>query len=122
MFDGSFVFANDDTFRVAAGAVNVVLPVAVNDVNLNALTGTLTIVAVGTPSQRGTATIAENNTILYSPEASFVGDEYFTYTVVDEQGNVDSALVTVRVTVEQLNGNLQANSDAFTVAKGQSPL
>ena len=30
--------------------------------------------------------------------------------------------MTVRVTVEQLNGNLQANNDAFTVAKGQSPL
>jgi VCBS repeat-containing protein len=122
MFDGSMVFANDDTFRVAADSSGVVLDVSVNDVNLSGLTGALTIVDIGNPSALGTVEEGENGTVVYTPETSFVGDEYFTYTVMDAQGNVDSALVQVRVTVEQLNGNLQANPDAFTVAKGQSPL
>jgi VCBS repeat-containing protein len=122
MFDGSMVFANDDTFRVAADSSGVALEVSVNDVNLSGLTGALTIVDIGTPSALGTVEDGENGTVIYTPETSFVGDEYFTYTVMDAQGNVDSALVQVRVTVEQLNGNLQANPDAFTVAKGQSPL
>ncbi len=122
MFDGSMVFANDDAFRVAADSNGVALDVSVNDVNLSGLTGDLTIVDIGTPSALGTAEAGENGTVIYTPETSFVGDEYFTYTVMDAQGNVDSALVQVRVTVEQLNGNLQANPDAFTVAKGQAPL
>lgn len=122
MTDGSMVFANDDMFRVESDSAGVVLDVFANDANLTGLTGALNIIAVGTPSQRGTAGIGDNNTITYTPETNFAGDEYFTYTVVDGQGNTDTALVTVRVTIEQLNGNLQANRDAFTVAKGQSPL
>jgi len=122
MTDGSMVFANDDVFRVSADSSGVVLNVSANDVNLTGLTGVLTIVDIGTPGERGTAEFGGNNTIIYTPETSFVGDEYFTYTVMDTQGNTDRALVQVRVTVEQLNGNLQANPDAFTVAKGQSPL
>jgi len=122
MFDGSMVFANDDMFRVEADSAAVTLNVFANDVNLTGLTGAINIIAVGTPSQRGTASLGPNNTITYTPETNFAGDEYFTYTVVDGQGNTDTALVTVRVTIEQLNGNLQANRDAFTVAKGQSPL
>jgi hypothetical protein len=122
MFDGSMVFANDDMFRVASDSTNVVLKVFANDVDLTGLTGAINIIAVGTPSQRGTASLGADNTITYTPETNFAGDEYFTYTVVDALGNTDTALVTVRVTIEQLNGNLQANRDAFTVAKGQSPL
>ena len=124
--DGSFIFANDDVFKVAADNANLFLDVLANDRNLAGTGSDLEIIAVGTPSSGGFAAPgidADGNPgITYSPEVNFVGDEYFTYTVSDAEGNIDSALVIARPTVEQLNGNLQANDDAFTVAKGQSPV
>lgn len=134
--DGSFLFANDDLFRVRADGANFVLGVLANDRNLNEGGSGFHIVGVGTPSRGGivntnTADTVVNGEVLagtpgtlivYTPQVNFVGDEVFTYTIADEEGNIDQALVTVRVTVDQLNGNLQANTDHFTVAKGQTAL
>src|SRR5205823_4180643 len=41
-----------------------------------------------------------------------------SYFVADGLGGTDFATVTVTVTVDPLNGNLVANGDSFTVAKG----
>ncbi len=120
--DGSFIFANDDFFLVTADGENFTLNVLDNDRNLTGTGGELRIVEVGVPNAGGTAAAnASGTSILYTPEVNFVGDEVFTYTVADEDGNQDSALVVVRPTVNQLNGNLQANADYFTVAVGESP-
>lgn len=125
VMDGSFVFAVNDVFKVAADNANVFLPVLANDRNLTGNGQNLHIVEVGTPSNGGETEIAldaEDNTIgiTYSPQVDYVGNEYFTYLVSDEDGNTDRAVVAVRVTVNQLNGNLQANDDHFSVARGQS--
>ncbi len=122
MMDGSMIFANDDLYRIEVDRGSIELKVLTNDINLNSVGGALKIVSVGTPNHGGA--VAQNGTtsLIYTPQIAFVGDEVFTYTVEDELGNRDSALVTARVTIMQLNGNLQANADSFTAAVGQSPL
>ncbi|MBI2929819.1 MAG: tandem-95 repeat protein [Verrucomicrobia bacterium] len=123
MMDGSFIFANDDVFKVAADGADYRFNVLANDRNLTGFNGSLHVTTVGAPHRGGTAALdPATGEIVYSPEVNFVGNEVFTYEVADEDGNTDRALVTVRVTVNQLNGNLQANADHFTVAKGQAPL
>ncbi|MCP5515631.1 MAG: tandem-95 repeat protein [Verrucomicrobiales bacterium] len=83
----------------------------------------LRITALSTTSQGGSVEIsADGSTVAYTPEVNFVGDEVFAYTLMDELGNTDEGLAVVKVVVNQLNGNLQANPDRFTVARGQSPV
>ncbi len=121
VMDGSFVFAMDDFFRVVADGSAFTLEVLANDRNLTGAGGNLSIMAVGSPNRGGTVAIGgTGTTITYTPEVNFVGDEFFTYTITDTNGNTDTGLVNVRVTVNQLNGNLQAADDKFTVAVGEA--
>ncbi len=122
LLDGSFLFANDDIFRIEADRSNIELRVLVNDTNLDGLAGNRRIVEVGPSSAGGTVVMNGDQSLVYTPETGFVGDEFFVYTIEDDLGNRDSAMVTARVTVDRLNGNLRANADWFTVAHGQSPL
>lgn len=122
LLDGSFLFANDDIFRIEADRSSIELPVLVNDTNLDGVATSRTIVSVGPPSAGGTVEINDGISLIYTPETSFVGDEVFVYTIEDDLGNRASARVTARVTINRLNGNLRANEDRFTVAAGQSPL
>src|SRR4030095_13834730 len=94
VIDGSFVFANADLFRVERNGTDYVLNVLANDRNFSGQGGELHIVSVGTPNQRGTVVNTGTN-ILYTPELDFADDEIFIYTISDETGNMDSALVTV---------------------------
>jgi VCBS repeat-containing protein len=121
VMDGSFIFANQDFFFVQADGGNYLLDVLANDRNYTGLGGALSVIEVGSPSANGTVSIS-NNQVLYTPEGNFVGEEVFTYTISDENGNTDLGVVVVQVTVNQLNGNLQANADRFTVAKGEAPI
>ncbi|WP_193211276.1 Ig-like domain-containing protein [Luteolibacter marinus] len=122
LLDGSFLFANDDIYRIAADRENIELKVLDNDTNLEGLATGRRIVEVGPPSAGGTVVLNGDQSLIYAPETGFVGDEVFVYTIEDDIGNRDSARVTARVTVDRLNGNLRANADSFSVATGQSPL
>ncbi len=94
----------------------------VDDPAQKGLWGPLIITKVTSASSGGTIEINHTGSALvYRPQVNFVGDETFAYTIGDGQGGADSGTVTVRVTVDHLNGNLQANPDNFSVAKGQSP-
>lgn len=58
---------------------------------------TLTITALGTPSN-GTVTRTTNNTaVLYTPAPGFAGTDTFTYTIQDSGGATATATVTVTV-------------------------
>jgi len=120
--DSSLLFANNDMFKVTADGSGYALDVLANDSNYN-VPSPVSIVSFTAGSRGGIVTTNGGGTqIVYTPEVNFVGDEVFVYTVADAWGNEDSAIVTVRVIVNQLNGNLQANADAFAVAKGESPV
>ncbi|MCW1883826.1 Ig-like domain-containing protein [Luteolibacter flavescens] len=120
--DGSFLFANDDIYRIEADRSDIELKVLVNDSSLEGLATGRRIVEVGPLSSGGTVVVNDEQSLIYTPETGFVGDEVFTYTIEDNLGNRDSAMVTARVTIDRLNGNLRANDDHFTVAAGQAPL
>ncbi|BCX47598.1 integrin alphabeta-propellor repeat protein [Haloferula helveola] len=128
ILDGSHLFANDDIYRIEVDTTDIQLKVLDNDASLDGIATSRTIVSVGPPSAGGTVSIelpalpGEEASLIYTPETGFVGDEVFTYTIEDDLGNRDTALVTARVTIDRLNGNLRANPDAFTVAAGQTPL
>jgi hypothetical protein len=73
---------------------------------------TLTITAVGTPDEGGTA-VTNGSVITYTSTAEFTGTEAFTYTVADGKGGASSATVTM--TVVNINDAPVAVADSFTV-------
>jgi len=118
--DQSLFFAENDLFRVEADGSGFVLNVLTNDRNYNIRGGDIFISAVGVPDSRGEVSITgDGTTLTYSPEINFVGDETFTYTITNIYGNLDKARVTVRVTTELFNGDLQVNDDAYSIALGE---
>lgn len=115
------------TITVTAGATNPNAPVANadqvetvqetpvtiavlgndTDPNGNALTVTGTGAATnGTVAQSG-------NSVIYTPNAGFTGDDQFTYTIRDTDGNTATGNVFVRVNAP--GGNLNAQADLYTV-------
>jgi len=92
--------ANDDSFNVDEDSSSNSLAVLANDDTAPDTGETLTITAVGTPDQGGSAT-TDGSTITYTPAPDFVGTETFTYTIGDGNGGSDSA--TVEVTVANTN-------------------
>ena len=81
--------------------VPVDIDILANDNDLPTL-GTLTT----TNPTNGTVTINDNGTpndpsddsVMYTPDPSFVGTDTFTYTICDNSGNCSTAIVTVVVT------------------------
>ncbi len=71
---------------------------------------------VGSPTQGANGSVAiVNQTIVYTPEAGFVGTDTFTYVASDPRGGESRATVTV--TVIEGNAPPVANDDAATVAE-----
>ncbi len=105
---------NDAPVGAADGVVTpedtaVTLDVLANDNDVDG--DTLTVSSTTTPAN-GTTAINLDETITYTPNASFNGVDTFSYTVIDGQGGTDSALVTVTITAE--NDNPDALDDNAT--------
>ncbi|NET86751.1 MAG: DUF4347 domain-containing protein [Kamptonema sp. SIO1D9] len=62
----------------------------------------------------GTAVVDADGTILYTPDADFVGVEDFTYDLIDADGNRDTATVTVTVGEGVVGGGLDAIDDTVS--------
>ena len=94
--------AVNDTFTVAENAAEADLDVLANDNQANAdAPETYTITAVTQPAN-GTVEIADDDSsVLYQPNANFVGTDTFTYTIMDDDGT--SSTATVNVTVTDVN-------------------
>ena len=71
----------------------ITVPVLANDFDANA--DPLTVLGTTAPAN-GTVTINGDNTITYTPAASFKGTDTFTYTITD---GTDTATATVTITV-----------------------
>jgi len=76
--------------------IAVVIDVLGNDTDPAGVNDPLTVVNV-TNGTQGTVLIEQNGTITYSPEAGFAGEDTFTYTIEDDDGATDTAMVTVMV-------------------------
>ena len=69
-------------------------------------------VADVTPPAHGTAAVADDGTIIYTPETDFNGEDRFTYTVADSQDGIAEA--SVSITVTPVNDAPVAAADAAT--------
>ncbi len=91
--------AVDDSFdTIDEDTTNNPLNVLVNDTaGANDVNDSLVISAVGTTANASVTIAADGKSLLYTPNAGFVGLDTFTYTVRDTGGATDVATVTVDV-------------------------
>lgn len=109
--DNEAPVASDDSYTVSEDTSNTTFAVMTND-NDSDSDDTLSLSAVSTPDQDGTAVINGAN-IQYTPASNFVGIETFTYTIEDEGGLAVTATVTVTIT--NVNDAPTAVDDSYTV-------
>ena len=75
---------------------------------------TLSVSGVGTPAN-GTAWITDNSTtITYTPTVGYIGEDTFTYTVSNDQGQEATGTVTVTVTKNADLSNLTITGGSLT--------
>jgi len=86
--------AHDDGATTEAGTP-VTLDLLANDTDPDG--DPLTLVGLSVPA-RGRLTVAADRRVTYTPDAGFVGQDSFTYTVRDSRGATASATATVTVT------------------------
>lgn len=85
--------AVDDTKSLNENsAINI--NVLSNDIDVDG--DVLTVTSVTQPAY-GTVVINSDGTVKYTPTADYVGNDSFTYTIVDEHGATDTATVTLTV-------------------------
>ena len=97
--------ASADTVSIPVGT-SVTIAVLTNDTDPDG--NPLTITAV-TQGAHGTVT-RQTTSVTYTPAATFVGTDSFTYTITDGQGASATATVTVNVLPDRaafLSGRLQ---------------
>jgi hypothetical protein len=80
----------------------------------------LTVSAVGVASHGTTAVASGGIGVTYTPASDYYGPDSFTYTIVDAQGNIASA--TVSVTVTNVADVPVANPDSARWARTAAPL
>ena len=109
-------FANDDEFQVDEDSVSNTLDVLEND--LAVPTGRTLSVTNVSGTSNATVSINEDQQIVYTPNANFVGTDVFTYEIADNEGDTSSATVTVEVV--NVNDDPTANNDNITVDEDSS--
>jgi RHS repeat-associated protein len=98
-----------DRFNISRGVGRQVLNVLSNDVCPNA--GMLTISSVTAPGHGTCEIFYEGSAILYIAAPGFFGEDQFSYTIVDSNGNAGSSAATV---------NVEGDSDAVMTSLGKS--
>lgn len=101
-----------DSSTVAANSSDNQIAVLSNDL---AGDSAFMLTTVSRASNGGTVTI-NGDFAVYTPAANFVGQDSFSYTITDAEGDTDSALVSISVT-----GSISANDD-FARAAVSTPV
>ena len=91
--------AHDDTANVQENG-SVAIDVLANDTDADR--DTLTVTNLSNPPN-GTATLNADQTVQYTPDAEFTGNDAFTYTAFDGQDSSNLATVTVTVVPSAVN-------------------
>jgi hypothetical protein len=105
----------------------VSIPVIDNDRNPDPDTGYPTRVLVSSPPSHGTAEAQTDQTIIYTPEQGFIGQDRFRYSFCDDilnaAGGADCGTATVTVTVTDANACLPSpgNISSIKVNPSKSP-
>ncbi len=106
--------AQADAVQVSQGGVATIAVLA-NDSDPDGDTLTVSIV---TPPSDGTATVQTDNTITYTPDATFAGVDVLTYSVADGNGGTDTATVTFTVAAVVVNNPPSAGDDSAQATQG----
>ncbi|MDP3448555.1 MAG: Ig-like domain-containing protein, partial [Eubacteriales bacterium] len=114
--DGDPPEAKDDTITINEDTPSVI-PVLVNDSDVDAIYGDVISILRVTSPAHGTAAITEGG-ILYTPDEHYNGSDSFTYTITDHDGKTDSATVTV--TILPVNDAPSGGDDTATVLEDHS--
>lgn len=104
--------AGADMFTVPEDSSGTTFDVLANDTALPDVGETLTLTAVG-PASAGGSVELNGQAVLYTPKPNFEGVETFPYTVID--GNGGLTVATVTVTVVNSNDPPTVLNDAFAV-------
>jgi len=115
VLDNSPAKSNPDTYRVQRESANNPLLVLANDYTLPKIPGAFMITGLETNGVHGLVTLngaGTNNSLLYSPNAGFIGHDAFGYEFADTFGNHGTNSVSITV------GNLAPLDDAFNVVSG----
>lgn len=102
------VVANDDLAETTVNTA-VTIPVLANDTGEDLSLGT-----INSEPTNGSATLAEDNTILYAPNADYAGEDTFTYSACNPENVCDSAQITVVIQ------EFQVNDDTYTTLKNSA--
>ena len=106
--------ADDDSAETVKGDAVTLSPLG-NDGDADG--DTLSIASLGDPAH-GTVKLNGDGTVTYTPDAGYVGDDSFEYTVSD--GNGGAATATATVTVADAPDNPDAVNDTAQVMEGGS--
>ena len=87
--------AVNDTITIAQASPATVVPVRTNDSDPDS--DPLTVTAITQPTN-GTAVLATDGSVSYTPNPTFSGTDTFTYTISDGRGGLDTATITITVT------------------------
>ena len=111
--------AIDDEYTVVVDSAGDGLDVLDNDTSAPDPAEVLVVTSVTATAEGGTVQIVNSgNNLVYSPPAGFAGEDSFTYTITDEDGLTDDAVVTLSIT-DYLPGGLSgvvfidANADGI---------
>ncbi len=102
--------AEDDFVTVETEDEDITGDVSDNDLNLG---DTTVVFTLDTDVENGTLVFNEDGTFTYTPDTDFVGQDSFTYTVCDIDGECSTAIVTITVLGEDIPD--------VTVPEGFSP-
>ena len=106
--------ANGDSYSTPEDAALTVSAPGVLDNDTDANGDELTA-AVEQPPLHGSLSLNADGSFLYTPEANYVGADSFTYTASD--GDLESNVATVSITVTAVNDPPQAVDDSYSVAE-----
>jgi Bacterial Ig domain len=117
--------ANDSAKTIQDTPVSI--PVTDNDRNPDPDTGYSTLVLVSSTPSHGTAETQTDQSIVYTPEQGFVGQDQFQYSLCDDiinaAGTADCGTATVTVTVTDAKACLPSpgNTPSIKVNPSKSP-
>ena len=98
--------ANDDSYTVIVDSVGDELDVLDNDTSAPDPAEVLTVTSVTATAEGGSVQIVNSGSqLVYSPPAGFSGEDTFSYTITDEDGLTDDAIVTLSIS-DYLPGGL----------------
>src|SRR5690606_987477 len=115
------VAVNDEGFVANVGSPLVIAAAALlaNDSDLDA--DPLAIASVG-QAQNGTVTFdSQTNTITFTPNADYVGEASFTYTIEDGRGGSSSATVSLSVVPPHTSVKLLPDDVSPTIPADNDP-